>query len=69
MATRTDKGILLAEDNDGHYRFYLHETLDSLSFRYDGKYWPKLLGILQVIAREHPEIDYRSKSDRNIING
>jgi hypothetical protein len=33
----------MAEDNDGLYRYYLHETLDGLTCRYDGKYWPGLL--------------------------
>lgn len=59
----------MAEDNDGLYRSYLHETLDGLTCRYEGKYWPGLPGILQVIAREHPEIECLSESDQTIING
>ncbi|MEG9577188.1 hypothetical protein [Klebsiella pneumoniae] len=59
----------MAEDNDGLYRSYLHETLDGMTCRYDGKYWPGLPGILQVIAREHPEIECLSESDQTIING
>lgn len=59
----------MAEDNDGLYRSYLHETLDGLTCRYEGKYWPGLPGILQVIAREHPEIECLSESDQTIIYG
>ncbi|EPZ8357858.1 hypothetical protein [Klebsiella pneumoniae] len=59
----------MAEDNDGLYRSYLHETLDGLTCRYEGKYWPGLPGILQVTAREHPEIECLSESDQTIING
>lgn len=59
----------MAEDNEGLYRSYLHETLDGLTCRYEGKYWPGLPGVLQVIAREHPEIGCLSESDRAIING
>ena len=59
----------MAEDNDGLYRSYLHEMLDGLTCHYDGKYWPGLPGILQVIAREHLEIECLSESDQTIING
>jgi len=58
-----------ADDNDGLYRAFLHETLDSMTCQYDGKYWPKLSGILQVIGHEVAEIGYTSKSDQAIIQG
>lgn len=58
-----------AEGNDGRYRSFIHESLENLTCRYEGKYWPDLKAILQVIVREEPQIYIMCETDRAIING
>ncbi|MCW6638695.1 hypothetical protein [Yersinia ruckeri] len=61
--------MAMADDNEGLYRAYLHETLNNLTYRFEGKYWPALPGILHVIADESVDIGFSSESDREIILG
>lgn len=55
--------MAMADDNEGLYRAYLNETLNNLTYRFEGKYWPALPGIL------HVDIGFSSESDREIILG
>ncbi|EOG5420754.1 hypothetical protein ACLE0S_002547 [Cronobacter malonaticus] len=52
---------------NGYYCTHLREPLEALRTRYDGKYWPSLQQLLEVVARENPATAFTDRSDDAII--
>lgn len=61
--------IAMAGEDHYPYRSCVHEKLEALTFQFKSDYWPGIPAVLQAIAGESPEIDFRSESDRSIIHG
>lgn len=57
-----------AAGRNGHYRSFLQKPLAALRCQYDGKYWPSLQQLLEVMARETPEAEFMDYSDEAIIH-
>ncbi|EPG9313708.1 hypothetical protein I9Y15_004787 [Serratia marcescens] len=47
-----------ASEQNGHYCSFLREPLDGLRCQYDGKCWPSLQQLLQVVAHETLEAEF-----------
>lgn len=58
-----------ASAQNGHYHSYLYKPLEALHRRYDGKYWPSLQQILNVVAHESPVAAFWDRSDEAVVQG
>lgn len=57
-----------ATGGNGHYRSFLQKPLAALRCQYDGKYWPSLQQLLEVVAGETPEAEFMDYSDEAIVH-
>ena len=57
-----------ASGENGHYRSFLRKPLAALRCQYDGKYWPTLQLMLEVVARENNVATFMDRSDEAVVN-
>ncbi|WP_418157248.1 hypothetical protein RA290_22580 (plasmid) [Pantoea agglomerans] len=57
-----------ASTRNGHYSSFLREKLHDLSCQFDGKYWPSLQQLLEVVANENPVAAFMDQSDDAIVH-
>jgi hypothetical protein len=46
----------------------LREKLDGLRSQFDGKYWPSLQQLLEVVAKENPVAEFMDRSDEAVVH-
>ncbi|MFW0827386.1 hypothetical protein QMT27_19455 [Cronobacter dublinensis] len=56
-----------ASGQNGHYLSFLRKELHALRSRFDGKYWPSLQQLLEVVAKEHPVAVFMDRSDEAVV--
>lgn len=56
-----------ASGQNGHYLSFLRKELHGLRSQFDGKYWPSLQQLLQVVAKEHPVAVFMDRSDEAVV--
>jgi|GEM_PF-607116 len=56
-----------ASRQNGHYLSFLRKELHGLRSRFEGKYWPSLQQLLQVLAKEHPVAVFMDRSDEAVV--
>ncbi|MFK3711618.1 hypothetical protein [Leclercia adecarboxylata] len=56
-----------ASGQNGHYLSFLRKELLGLRSRFEGKYWPSLQQLLQVVAKEHPVAIFMDRSDEAVV--
>lgn len=57
-----------ASGQNGHYSSFLREKLDGLRSQFDGKYWPSLQQLLEVVAKENPVAEFMDRSDEAVVH-
>lgn len=57
-----------ASDQNGHYSLCLRHKLDALRSQFDGKYWPALQQILEVVAKENPVAEFMDRGDEAVVH-
>ena len=57
-----------ASGQNGHYSSFLREKLGGLRSQFDGKYWPSLQQILEVVAKEKPVAEFMDRSDEAVVH-
>ncbi|MCW1877219.1 hypothetical protein OMR58_22480 [Erwinia sp. INIA-01] len=56
-----------AAESNSRYRSYIRDPLVVLRNRYELKYWPSISDVIDVVAREQPEIVFLSEADREVV--
>lgn len=60
--------IHAASARNGYYSSFLRKKLHDLSCQFDGKYWPSLQQLLEVMAKENPVAAFMDQSDEAIVH-
>ncbi|WP_282497940.1 hypothetical protein [Pantoea stewartii] len=56
-----------ASARNEHSTSFLREELHALTCQFDGKYWPSLQQLLEVVARENPATAFLDRGDEAVV--